>query len=105
VDPPPKHVLHSNTMAITLPEMYAQGFCVPVFYMDAAHKYDDNMVEVYYANDMNMLPVGGLLIMDDTSWMPSKKTTESYVLTNLPFVRVPDLFYRGSVFLEAGPDE
>lgn len=103
MDPLPQHILHRNTMAITLPELYAQGFCVPVFYMDAGHKFDENIVEVYYAN--SMLPVGGLLIMDDSSWMPSKKTTEAYILTNLPFVRITGLFYRGSVLLKVRPDD
>lgn len=74
--------------AVGLANLYVAGECLDFAYLDDGHMFDDNMVEFFYVH--HMMPVGGVLFIDDL-WMQSVKTTVSFVETNLGYVRVTPL--------------
>lgn len=103
----PEHIENSTfTMSaqsagIGLAKMHEMGKCVHIAYMDDGHKFDDNMVELYFIN--KMMPPGGLLVMDDI-WMPSVASTANFIEQNLPFKRI----HKGPqfhAFLKTNSDE
>ena len=50
--------------------------------MDDGHKFDDNMLELYYAS--KLLSVGGVLVLHDT-WLKSVRTTANFIEANFKF--------------------
>ena len=48
--------------------------CIDLIFMDDGHRFDDNLLELYYAH--RLLKVGGVLVMHDV-WMPSVKKVRS----------------------------
>lgn len=71
--------------SVGLSQMYAKGECIDFAFMDDGHKFDDNMVELYFLN--KMMGPGALLVMDDI-WLPSVRATMSFAKSNLPFKQV-----------------
>eukprot|EP00746_Dinoflagellata_sp_MGD_P107554 gnl/MRDRNA2_/MRDRNA2_45566_c0_seq1.p1 gnl/MRDRNA2_/MRDRNA2_45566_c0~~gnl/MRDRNA2_/MRDRNA2_45566_c0_seq1.p1 ORF type:complete len:204 (+),score=38.05 gnl/MRDRNA2_/MRDRNA2_45566_c0_seq1:74-613(+) len=71
--------------AVGLSTMHAQGECIDFAFMDDGHKFDDNMVELYFLN--KLMGAGALLIMDDV-WLPSVRATLSFAKRNLPYRQV-----------------
>jgi hypothetical protein len=98
----PSHVYHNNSAALSMAELYASTSCADLIFMDDGHKYDDNMLELYFST--RLLRPGGILVIDDI-WMPSVKVTLAYATSNLPFVQIHGLYERGVVLLKTGNDD
>lgn len=78
--------LHVNeTAGLGLAWLHKRRQCFDLFFMDDGHKFDDNIVELYYVT--KMLSVGGLLLLHDT-WMPSVKATTEFIIENFRFLEI-----------------
>ena len=97
----PSHVFHLNYASVSMGELYDSSYSADFIFMDDGHKYDDNIVELYFAT--KMLRQGGFLVIDD-AWMPSVVATLEYATSNLPFVQIHGLYKRGVVLLKTGDD-
>ena len=82
--------------------MYSEGTCLDFAFMDDGHRFDENMVELYFIN--KMLKVGGVLIIDDVNSFRSVNATVSFIETNLPYVRF-HLIDQLASFVKVGKDK
>jgi cephalosporin hydroxylase len=86
--------------AIGLAEMEDHGECVHFAFLDDGHRFDDNLVELYFVN--KMLVAGGVMIFDDFH-MPSVKATVNFIENNLPYKRLKSPA-RFAAYVKTGPD-
>lgn len=61
-----------------LPKLLAEGFRTQVAIIDGWHTFDHALLDFFYVN--RMLDVGGVLILDDTSW-PAVAHVAEHILT------------------------
>lgn len=72
---------------IALPRMFANGEKFDLCFVDGSHIFTDIFVDAYFC--MQMLPMGGTLILDDC-WLAAVRTVRSILVTNCGFTEEPD---------------
>ena len=99
----PARFVHLNaTAGFGLAWLLRQRTCFDLFFMDDGHKFDENMVELYFV--AKLLAVGGVLVLHD-DWMESVQATVAFIGTNLRFLeRVPRRLKGFTVFVKRFPD-
>ena len=81
----PRFVHVNETASVGMAWLLRRRQCFDLIFLDDGHKFDDNMLELYYAS--KLLAVGGLLVMHDT-WLKSVKATVNFIGANLKFLEL-----------------
>lgn len=70
--------LHEEKSELVLPQLLAQNTVLDAALIDGWHTFDHALVDFFYIN--KMLQVGGIIVLDDTSW-PSVGRLVNHILT------------------------
>lgn len=81
----PSFVHVNETASVGMAWALRQRQCFDLIFLDDGHKFDDNMLALYFAS--KLLSVGGLLVLHDT-WLKSVRTTINFIASNLKFLQL-----------------
>lgn len=99
------HELLETTSDLALPRFLEEGKTFDMVFVDGMHLFDYTLVDIYYA--AKLLPVGGILVVDDIRHRGVKKVID-YVLANyanLEYVTLTMASETMGMFIKRGEDK
>ncbi|WP_168733039.1 class I SAM-dependent methyltransferase [Aliigemmobacter aestuarii] len=92
---------HEEMSHVVLPRLLAAGKRYDYAMIDASHKFDATLIEVFYID--LMLVTGGIMVLDDRAW-PMVGAVIEFMKTNYAHLTVDTSDARLTVVQKIGPD-
>jgi len=94
--------LHEQPSHLVLPYLLRQGQKFGLIFIDGSHLFDFVMVDFFYAQ--RLIPIGGWICMDDTTFIQPVTTAFTFITRNLDHIEITEVTQQYCVLKKIAED-